>query len=184
MRQKKGSPSIGRRPRGNVCAGVLAQRPGKAETVDRTCTLHNSSRKMNLVRLTNCHSVEGELTMSAGRLMDTLRLSLEVTSSWMIREVGRFDWFDFYHKLDLTRRHSGGVFFLFFLDRRRTNRANRRLKILKNRYSCVFYVSYKIASVCVLIQKRASCRRWGSAVVARALKSSVTVSNKGNVTWF
>lgn len=62
-----------------MCAGVLVQQPGKAETVGTMSTLHNSGRKMNLVRMTNCHSVEGELTMSAERLMDTP--SLEVTSS-------------------------------------------------------------------------------------------------------
>lgn len=95
---EKGSPSIGRCPWGNMCAGVLVQQPGKAETVGRRSTLHNGGgNEMNLARLTNCHSVEGELTMSAERLMDTLRLSLEVTSSWMIHEVSRFDWFDFYH---------------------------------------------------------------------------------------
>ena len=64
-----------------MCAGVLAQQPGKAETVGRMSTSHNSGRKMNLVGLSNCHSVEGELTMSAERLMDTVRPSLEVTPS-------------------------------------------------------------------------------------------------------
>ena len=58
------------------------RQPVKAETVGRRSTLHNGGgSEMNLARLTNCHSVEGELTMSAERLMDTPRLSLEVTSS-------------------------------------------------------------------------------------------------------
>lgn len=63
-----------------MCAGVLVQQTGKAETVGRVSTLDNSGRKMNLVRLTNRHSVEGELTMSPKRLMDALRRSLKVTS--------------------------------------------------------------------------------------------------------
>lgn len=74
-----------------MCAGVLVQQPGKAETVGRLSTLHGGSSKMNLARLANCHSVEGELTMSAERLMDTLGVSLEVTSSRMIHEVSHFD---------------------------------------------------------------------------------------------
>lgn len=101
MRQKKGLPSTGWCPWSNVCAGVLVQQPGKAETVGQMSTLHNSSRKMNLVRLANYHSVKEDLTMSAGRLMDTLRLSLKVTSSWMIHEVSHFDWFESYHNTTL-----------------------------------------------------------------------------------
>lgn len=54
-----------------MCVAVLVQQPRKAETVGRLSILHKSGRKMNLVRLTNCHSVRGELTMSAERLMDT-----------------------------------------------------------------------------------------------------------------
>lgn len=61
-----------------MCAGVSVQQPGKAETLGRMSTLPDTGRKMNLVRLTNCHSVEGELTMNAERLMAALRLSLEV----------------------------------------------------------------------------------------------------------
>lgn len=54
-----------------MCVAVLVQQHGKAETVGRLSILHESGRKMNLVRLTNRHSVRGELTMSAERLMDT-----------------------------------------------------------------------------------------------------------------
>lgn len=63
-----------------MCAGELVQQPGKAETVGRMSTLHDSGGKMNLASLASCHSMEGELTMNAERLMDTLRRSLEVTS--------------------------------------------------------------------------------------------------------
>lgn len=64
-----------------MCAAVLVQQPGKAETVVRMSTSHDGGSEMNLARLANCHSVEVELTMSAERLMDTLRVSLEVTPS-------------------------------------------------------------------------------------------------------
>lgn len=74
-----------------MSAGVLVQQSGKAETLGRMSPLHNSGSKMYVVTLANCQSVEGVLTLSTERLMDTLRLSLEVTSCGMIHEVGHFD---------------------------------------------------------------------------------------------
>lgn len=73
-----------------MCRSVCAT-ARKTETVGRMNTLYNSGSQRTLVTLTNCHTVDRELTINAERLMDTLRLSLEVTSSGMIHEVSHFD---------------------------------------------------------------------------------------------
>lgn len=52
--------------------------------------IHNVGSQVNLVMLTNHHSVKWELSGRAVRLMDNVRLSLEVTSGRM-HEISAFD---------------------------------------------------------------------------------------------
>lgn len=47
-----------------MCRSVSAT-ARNAETVARMSTSHNSGSQMNLATLTNCHSVDGDLTISA-----------------------------------------------------------------------------------------------------------------------
>lgn len=117
-----GLSPTGRCPWSNMCA--TARKSWDSGQEEHTA---QHSQEMNLVRVTNCHSVEGELTISAVRLMDGLRRSLEVASSWTIREVGRFDSFHSYHMQNLTPVWS-------FSDTVRTQVASNRLKLSDNRY--------------------------------------------------
>lgn len=83
----------------------------KAETVSRASTLQQQQQQRNECGHVDKLSLGGRVAdnkhREANGLSEGERESLEVTSSGIIHEVSRVDWFDFYHKQHETTLLSG-----------------------------------------------------------------------------
>lgn len=111
-------------------------------------------------------------------IMDTLWLSLEVTPSWMIHEVSRFDWLDFYRNRNLNTT----ALWRFFRQTKSTG-SKQSIKIAKQEILlCFVCVLVSQNHLCMLLNTKncAACHCiFGSLVVTGALNNCVTVSTKG-----